>query len=114
MCFVMLVYGDDGSDEKGERVTAVSVVAGYEDWWEKLEEKWLARCGGIPFHAKDCESDWGDFAPQSPELADAKHKENKSLYRDLATMLAESKVGGIAIAIDLTAQQKVFPGSMEL
>jgi hypothetical protein len=69
----MYVYGDDGSDARKERVTAVSVIAGYEDWWQDLEEKWLARCGGGPFHAKDCESDWGDFAPQSPELADAKH-----------------------------------------
>jgi hypothetical protein len=70
---VMYVYRDDGSDARKERVTAVSVIAGYEDWWQDLEEKWLARCGGGPFHAKDCESDWGDFAPQSPELADAKH-----------------------------------------
>jgi len=114
MLLVMFVYGDDGSDEKKKRVTAVSVVAGYEDWWQDLESKWIERCNGIPFHATYCESDWDDFAPKSPELTDAKHKENKKLYRDLATILAESKVGGIAIAIDLVAMQKVFPGSLEL
>jgi hypothetical protein len=41
-------------------------------------------------------------------------KENKNLYRDLTTILAESKVGGIAIAIDLIAQHEVFPNSLEL
>jgi hypothetical protein len=29
---LMFVYGDDGSDAKKERVTAVSVIAGYEHW----------------------------------------------------------------------------------
>jgi hypothetical protein len=103
----MYAYGDDGSDEKKERVTAVSVVAGYEDWWQDLESRWLARCNGIPFHAKDCESDYGDYKGMP-------HAQNKAMYRDLTNLLAESKVGGIAIAIDLVAQQKVFPGSLEL
>ena len=111
---MLYAYGDDGSDEKHERVIAVAVIAGSEDAWIELETKWSVRCGSVPFHAKDCESDWGDFAPSSPDLADAKHKENKALYRDLTTLLAESRLGGIAVAIDLTAQYKVFPDSTEL
>jgi hypothetical protein len=106
-CFVIYVYGDDGADAKKERVIAVSALAGYEDWWQDLESKWIARCNGIPFHANECESDLGDYNGLP-------HEQNKSVYRDLATLLAESKVGGIAIAIDLVAQQKVFPGSLEL
>jgi hypothetical protein len=36
------------------------------------------------------------------------------MYRDLATLLAESCVGGLGIAIDLVAQRKVFPYSLQL
>jgi hypothetical protein len=36
------------------------------------------------------------------------------MYRDLTTILADSPIGGVAIAIDLAAQMKVFPGSLEL
>lgn len=106
-CFVIYVYGDDGADAKKKRVVAVSAIAGYEDWWQDLESKWAARCNGISFHANECESDLGDYK-RLP------HEQNKSMYRDLSTLIAESKVGGIAIAIDLVAQQKVFLGSLEL
>ena len=100
--------------KRHERATAVAVIAGSEDAWVELEEKWLLRCGSVPFHAKDCESDWEDFAPSSPDLADVKHKENKALYRDLTTLLVESRLSGIAVAIDLTAQHKIFPDSTGL
>jgi hypothetical protein len=104
---VIYVYGDDGADAKKERVTAVSVIAGYEDWWQDLETKWLAGCNGIPFHANECESDLGDYKGIA-------HEQNKAMYRDLTMLLAESKVSGVAIAMDLIAQQKIFPGSLEL
>jgi hypothetical protein len=108
MCFVVYAYGDDGSDEKCERVTAVSVIAGREDWWEEVESQWLVRCGGRSFHATDCESDQKDFAPE-PGREDETHQENKELYRDLTGILAASKVGGIAIAIDHVAERRIFP-----
>jgi len=104
---VIYVYGDDGGDEKKVRVRAVAVVAGYEDWWQDLEREWVARCNGIPFHATDCESNHGEYEGIPRD-------QNKETYRDLTTCLAQSKVGGIAIAIDLAAQRKVFPGSLEL
>ena len=107
MCLVIYLYGDDGADAKKERVIAVSVVAGYEDWWHDLEDKWLARCGGIPFHATDCESNHGDYQNRPPE-------QNKAMYRDLTTLLVQSKLEGVAIAIDLVAQLKAFPYSVEL
>src|SRR5215831_12438791 len=104
---MIYVYGDDGGDAKKERVIAVSVVAGHEGWWQDLEGRWLARCEGIPFHATDCESNHRDYK-------NFPHEKNKAMYRDLVTILAESKVGGIAIAIDIVAQLKVFPYSLEL
>jgi len=104
---VIYVYGDDSADEKKERVSAVSVIAGYEEWWQDLQDKWVVRTAGIPFHANACESDHGDYEGKP-------HRENKELYRDLATLLAESKVGGIGIAIDLVAQRKIFPHSLQL
>ena len=105
---MIYAYGDDGSDEKRERVLAVAVIAGYDSWWEELEAKWMKRCKSIPFHATDCESDQGDYRH-------VPHEENKLMYRDLTTLLAESKVGGVGIAIDLRAQIGTFSrGSLEL
>jgi hypothetical protein len=104
---VIYVYGDDGADEKRERVTSVAVVAGYDDWWQEVEDQWVARCGGIPFHAKDCESNWNDYRNIS-------HDEAKALYRDLVGILASSKLGGIAVAIDLEAQKRLFPTALPI
>jgi hypothetical protein len=104
---MIYAYGDDGADEKRERVIAVAVIAGYEQWWQEPEDQWIIRCGGIPFHATDCESDQGDYKKTS-------HPENKAVYRDLTGILAASKLGGIGIAIDLTAQKKILPGALPL
>lgn len=58
------------------------------------------------FHAKDCESDRGDFR-QFP------HDQNQERYRALTTMLAASGLGGFGIAIDLAAQRRVNPHALE-
>ena len=101
------VYGDDGADAKKERVVAVAVIAGTEEWWQNVEDQWIVRCGGIPFHATDCESDQGDYKNIPTE-------ENKAMYRDLTGILASSLLGGIGIAIDLAAQTKIIPGALPL
>ena len=101
------VYGDDGADAKKERVVAVAVIAGTEEWWQNVEDQWIVRCGGIPFHATDCESSQGDYR-NIPE------EENKAMYRDLTGTLASSLLGGIGIAIDLTAQKEIIPGALPL
>jgi len=113
VCLVIYAYGDDGSDEKHERVAAVSIVAGYEDWWQQLDWDWVQRCGGRPFHATDCECDKGAFAPEFGR-EDETHRENKELYRDLTAMLAASPIGGIGVAIDLKAQMQIFPNSLPI
>ena len=102
---MIYAYGDDGSDQKKERVIAVSVIAGYEDWWQQVEGDWSVRCGGIPFHATDCESDTGDYSG-------IPHEQNKAMYRDLAGVLAASRLGGIGVAMDVTARKKIFPNSL--
>jgi hypothetical protein len=98
------VYGDDGADAKKERVIAVAVIAGTEEWWQNVEDQWIVRCGGIPFHATDCESNQGDYRNIPKE-------ENKAMYRDLTGILASSLLGGIGIAIDLTAQRNHSRGA---
>lgn len=107
ICLVIYAYGDDGSDSKRERVISVAIIAGREEWWEEAEVDWKVRCGGIPFHATDCESDQGDYE-------NIPHEQNKALYKDLTRILAASKLGGIGVGIDLQGQQKVFPGRFEL
>lgn len=54
-----------------------------------------------------CESDHGDYAATS-------HLDNQKLYRDLTGMLAASGLCGFGFAIDLIAQQNVFPGSPDI
>lgn len=102
---VIYAYGDDGSDQEQKRVIAVSTIIGYEDWWEQVEADWVVRCGGIPFHATDCESDFGAYKC-------IPHEQNKAMYRDLVGILAASRLGGIGVAIDLSAKKDVFPHSL--
>lgn len=104
---VIYVYGDDGADEKKERVRAVAVIAGTEEWWQRVEDDWVVRCGGIPFHATDCESNRKDYES-------VPHDETKAMYRDLTGILAASSLGGIGVAIDVTAQKKIMPGALPL
>src|SRR4029077_8136115 len=98
----LLAYGDDSSDEKRERVCAVAVVVGTWRAWRLLEREWLERTNGIHFHAKDCESDHGDYR-------NIPHAENKALYKDLVTIVANSHLYGIAVAVDLKAARRAFP-----
>ena len=99
---VILAYGDDSADEKRERVCAVAGVVGTWSSWRALEREWLVRTAGIPFHARDCESDLGDYQGRP-------HAENKGLYKDLATMLANSAIYGIGVVVDLVAAGRAFP-----
>jgi hypothetical protein len=100
------VYGDESTDDKAQRVFAVAGIIGREAQWEALEVKWLERTMGIPFHAKDCESDRRNYANYT-------HQENLNLYRDLTTLLAGSGVLGYAFVVDLASQRKVFPDPID-
>ena len=105
VCLVIYAYGDDGSDQKRERASSVSIIAGREEWWEQIESDWVTRCGGIPFHATDCESDTNDYEG-------IPHEQNKAMYRDLTGILAASKLGGIGVAVDLAGQKRILPGGL--
>lgn len=97
------VFGDDSQDETKQRVFAIAGVIATEEEWERLEEEWSARTGGIPFHATDCDSDQGEYANSS-------HAENKKLYRDLIQMLARSNTWGWGVALDLAGHRRFCPG----
>ena len=110
---LLLVYGDESLDETQSRVCAVAGVIGTQGDWDILESRWRKRTGGIPFHAKDCDSDHGDYRPKGGENAGKKHRENKTLYKDMTNLLAESGLGGFASSQDLAAQRKAFPSPYE-
>ena len=63
---MILAYGDESLDETQDRVCAVAGVVGAVEQWERIEPVWVERTNGIPFHANDCDSDHGDYAPNSP------------------------------------------------
>ncbi len=104
---MLTVFGDESADETAQRVFAVAGIIGTDQLWERLEAKWVNRTKGLPFHANDCDSDQGDYA-KTP------HAENKSLYRDLTIILAESGVGGWGFVIDLAAQRRIFPEAPDI
>jgi hypothetical protein len=106
---MLLAYGDESMDETATRVCSAGAVVGTEAEWASIESKWVERNNGIPFHANDCDSDKGDYAPRSIEDKDKKHKENKDLYRDLITLLAHSGLAGFASTMDIAAQKAAFP-----
>lgn len=103
---MLLVYGDESLDGTQSRVCAVAGVIGTEDSWKSLESEWIARNGGIPFHATDCESGHGDYEGWDRDR-------RNSLYKDLTVLIAESGVGGYACAQDLAAQRRAFPSPYE-
>ena len=108
-CILMLhVYADESMDEKQSKICVVAGVVGTEEAWLDLQAKWEARTGGLPFHAKDCDSDFGDYRPKGNEDHSVKHRQNKSLYQDMVALLASSQIGGYASAYDLVAQRRVF------
>src|SRR3954464_3220387 len=104
---MLFAYGDESCDGSKQRVFAVGAVIGAEEQWQALEQNWLARIGGVPFHARDCDSDLGNFAalPQG---------DNKKLYADLTGLLADSGLGGWSVAIDLASQRDIFPDAMDM
>jgi hypothetical protein len=104
---MILIYGDDSADEKKERVSAVAVVYGSGKAWKWIQPKWKARNGKVSFHARNCESDRGDYS-------DVPHEKNKALYKELVTLIAKSDIGGFGIVFDLAAQKRVFPDSLDL
>ncbi|MDR3799177.1 MAG: hypothetical protein P4K93_13555 [Terracidiphilus sp.] len=107
---MIYAYGDDGSDEKHERVTAVSIIVGPEEIWREVEGQWTVRCGGIPFHATDCECN----PPRGDYKGRLSHREAKDMYRDLVGILASSGLIGVGIGFDLAAQERTFPDCAEL
>jgi hypothetical protein len=96
---VLTAYGDESSDETHQRVFAVGALFGSREQWDALQVKWLERTGGLIFHAAECDSDNGAFAQFS-------HEENKKLYKDLTILLAESKLLGYGVALDLISQNR--------
>jgi hypothetical protein len=99
---VLLVYGDESMDEAHERVCAAAAVVGTEEQWAALESQWVICTGGIPFHANNCDSDSGNYN-------NIPHEQNKDLYRELTTLLAESGLCGFGAAMDLREQKATFP-----
>ena len=59
---MLSAFGDESFDEGKQRVFAVAALFGNQQTWDALELKWIARTGGVVFHAAECESDMGDFA----------------------------------------------------
>jgi hypothetical protein len=98
------LYGDESADETKQRVFAVAGVIGQESEWAETIRHWLRRTKGLPFHANVCESEFADHPDRQ------KHKDNLRLYKDLTTILADSRLIGVGVAMDLISQRACLPG----
>lgn len=99
---VLSAYGDESADGTKRRVFAVATVIGDDAAWRSAENAWLARTGGVIFHATDCEA---TFA-RDPDRS--KHKANLELYADLTKIIAASNLFGYGAALDLAAFRECF------
>lgn len=99
---MLSVFGDESSDESGQRTFAIAGIMGTQEEWDALEVKWLKRTGGKIFHATDCESGYGDYKDIPKEI---RLKE----YKDLTKILAESPMMGFGVAMDIQAYKRLFP-----
>ena len=99
---VLVAYGDDSADSRKETVFSVGVVLGSPAQWVKFKSRWVERNGGIPFHATDCESGWGDYRGKDRDI-------RTRLYRDLVAMLAEGELFGFAAAVNIKDFRKAYP-----
>lgn len=102
----LTAFGDDSADATKQRVFSLACVVAREPAWKALVDAWKDRTEGIPFHATDCDSDQGDYKNKP-------HSENKALYKDLATILAQSGAHGFGVAVDLAGHREFFPGVPE-
>jgi len=99
-------FGDESYDERKERVYAIGTVFGTNQEWTALQCAWLKRTCGVPIHAAELESDRGYFESFS-------HAQNLELYRDLITIIAQSKVGSHSVSMDLRNMKALFPGALK-
>ena len=106
---VLFAYGDESMDETCQRVCAVAGIIGSEEAWSHLESCWVAANDGVPFHAKDCETDQGNYAPKANENCDQKHKANQDLYKVLTILLCDSGLVGFAATANLIAERQHYP-----
>ena len=104
--FMLSVFADDSSDEKGKRIFAIAGVMGTQEEWEALKILWLERTGGKIFHATDCDSDRGDFK-------DIPHEQNKKLYKDLTNLLAQTNMMGFGVALDVKSFMAFLPDALD-
>lgn len=104
---MLSVFGDESSDETGQRTFAVAGVMGTQEEWDKLEIKWIERTKGRFFHGADLETDQGDFKG-------IPHEENQKLYADLTNLLARSNMMGFGSAMDIHAYKKCGPSGFSV
>jgi len=103
---MLTVYGDESHDETRERVFAVAGLLGSKNDWDAVEDRWLGRTGGAPFHAAECES-------RDAQSDGDQHRQNLKLYADLAKILAASNLMGFGAVIHLPGWRAAIPGFVD-
>jgi hypothetical protein len=98
-------YGDESHDETETRTFALAGLFGQESDWDDVSESWFERTNGKDFHAAKCEAWYRG-------MRDEEHEENLRLYRDLTTILCESRIIGHAIAVSLESFNHYFPNAL--
>lgn len=108
LTLMLIAYGDDSADERQERVFAAGAVVARREEWDDILPTWLKQNPmERPFHAKNCDSDRGDFKGRT-------HEENKQLYFDNVHLFVKSRrLFGAGVAISVRDYWDLFPFAPE-
>lgn len=99
---MLSAFGDESSDETQARVFAVAGILGSADDWADFRQKWTDRLDGKVFHAADCEAGRGAFKDMGKSAS-------WQLLNDLTSILAESRLMGYGVAVDIAGFRDVAP-----
>ncbi len=112
LIMMIAVYADDSADAGRKHIFTVGGFLGWPEWFFEAERRWVAvlKANSLEyFKASEAQILEGQFHPdrlQMPPRASRTFAEN--VRHQLGKIIAEEKLGGVAISLDMKAFRKVL------
>ena len=113
-------YMDESSDRGGQKVFAVGAVIGNDTKWQWLRDEWeavLKQEGIAYFRSNDCAAMTGQFLKfrkNKHKVTPVEKRKGESIRHGLLERIADSRVTGVGIAVDMEDFHKVANTSERL
>lgn len=117
---VLRCYMDESSDKGGKKIFAVGAVIGNDVKWGWLLNEWksvLSREGLAYFRSNDSAAMTGEFLKfrkNKHEVSDVERRKGRGIRNELLERIADSRVTGIGIAVDMVAFRAVANNAKKL